>query len=197
MSQAPGVRRTDRLMSDARARAFLAAGFCGRLGTTGPDGWPYVVPLLYVWMDGEIHVHNAGSRGDGGHAPGSHLGRNVAHDARVCFEVDEAGPAFPYGRFECDTALAYASVIAFGTVRVVEDRDVKARFFALLMSKYADASWDRPKEFFPRLDAVTVYAITVERLTGKETVLPGVAERWPAVDRTRSPGALPPADPRT
>ena len=34
------------------ASALLAGGFAGRLGTVGPDGWPYVVPLLYVFMDG-------------------------------------------------------------------------------------------------------------------------------------------------
>jgi uncharacterized protein len=34
---------------------------------------------------------------------------------------------------------------------------------------------------------VTLYAITVERLTGKETALPALSERWPALDRTKSP----------
>src|SRR5687768_1651042 len=125
MSSAPQVRRIDKLMTEERARETLAGGFCGRLATVGPDGWPYVVPLLYVWVDGTVYVHNT-------HAPG-HLRRNVDHDPRVCFEVDEAGEVFAYGRFECDTSIAYRSVIVFGTIRIVDAEEDKARFCVELM----------------------------------------------------------------
>ena len=47
MSSPRSVRRADKVMSEAAAREMLAGGFAGRLGTVGPDGWPYVVPLLY------------------------------------------------------------------------------------------------------------------------------------------------------
>jgi len=172
-------------MSDERTREVLARGFCGRLATVGLDGWPYVVPLLYVWRDGEVWLHNTSARG--------HLRANVDFASRVCFEVDEAGEVFAYGRFECDTSVSYASVIVFGQIRIVEDRYLKSRFFDDLMRKYSDASLERPKGFFPRLDEVTVYAVTVERMTGKETALPARSEQWPALDRTKSPNARPPS----
>jgi len=60
------------------------------------------------------------------------------------------------------------------------------------MRKYADPSWQRPKDFFPRLGDITVWAIGIERLTGKEQALPVASQRWPAVDSTKSPGATPP-----
>jgi len=185
MSSSPQIRRADRLMPEERARQTLAGGYCGRLSTVGADGYPYCVPLLYLVMDGEIWVHNSRARG--------HLRANVEHEARACFEIDQAGEVFPYGRFECDSSLAYASVIAFGRVRVVEDEAAKQRFFEALMAKYAKPEWDRPKGFFPRLNEITVYAMTIERLSGKESPLPGPGERWPAVDRTKSPQARPPA----
>jgi nitroimidazol reductase NimA-like FMN-containing flavoprotein (pyridoxamine 5'-phosphate oxidase superfamily) len=182
MSGAPQVRRTDKLMPEARAREVLERGFCGRLATVGEDGWPYCVPLLYVCMDGEIFVHNT-------RAPG-HLRANVDHDPRVCFEVDEAGEVFPYGRFECDSSVAYRSVIVFGRIRVAEDLSARQRFFDALMAKYAKGKWsERPKGFYPRIDQITLYAIAVERMSGKETPLPGASERWPAVDHTKSPNA--------
>jgi uncharacterized protein len=171
-------------MLEDRAREVLARGFCGRLATVGPDGWPYLVPLLYVWRDGELWLHNTSARG--------HLRHNVDSESRVCFEVDEPGEVFAYGRFECDTSVSYASVIVFGRIRIVDDRYLKGRFFEDLMRKYSDASQDRPKGFFPRLDEVTVYAIAVERITGKETALPTRAEQWPSLDRTKSPHARPP-----
>jgi nitroimidazol reductase NimA-like FMN-containing flavoprotein (pyridoxamine 5'-phosphate oxidase superfamily) len=183
MSGLPQVRRADKLMAEARAREVLEKGFCGRLATVGEDGWPYCVPLLYVCMEGDIFVHNTRAKG--------HLRTNVDHEPRVCFEVDEPGEVFPYGRFECDSTVAYASVIAFGRIRVVEDRPLQQRFFNALMAKYARQEWERPKEFYPRIDQITLYAIVVERLSGKETPLPKAAERWPAVDNTKSPNARP------
>ena len=183
MSASPQPRRIDRLMPDARAREVLARGFCGRLATIGADGYPYCVPLLYVWSGGEVYVHNTSARG--------HLRANVEHDARVCFEIDAPGEIFAYGRFECDSTVSYQSVILFGKIRIVEERDAKQKFCEALMAKYGKPDWDRPKGFFPRLDQITVYAIAVERMTGKENPLPGVAQQWPALDQTKTPNARP------
>ncbi len=181
MSGAPQVRRADKLMTEERARETLAHGFCGRLATVGEDGWPYCVPLLYVCLDGEVWVHNTRAAG--------HLRTNVDHEARVCFEVDQAGEVFAYGRFECDSTVAYRSVIAFGRIRVVEDLAAKRRFCDALMAKYAKQDWERPKGFYPRIELITVYAIAIERLSGKETPLPAASERWPAADHTKTPNA--------
>jgi nitroimidazol reductase NimA-like FMN-containing flavoprotein (pyridoxamine 5'-phosphate oxidase superfamily) len=103
--------------------------------------------------------------------------------------VDEGGEVFAYGRFECDSTVAYRSVIVFGRIRVIEDLPTKRRFCDGLMAKYAKKDWERPKGFYPRIDQITVYAIAIERMSGKETPLPGVAERWPAADHTKSPNA--------
>src|SRR5690606_9478890 len=104
----------------------------------------------------------------------------------------EPGQVFPYGRFECDSTLSYASVILFGRIRVVEDRAAKQRFCEALIAKYGKPDWDRPKGFFPRLDLITIYAIAIERLTAKHIPLPAIAEQWPAKDRTKTPDAKPP-----
>ena len=184
MSSAPQVRRTDRVMTDERIGEMLARGYAGRLGTVGADGWPYVVPLLYVWMNREIWVHNTSARG--------HLRTNVEHEPRVCFEIDDPGEVFAYGRFECDSSVAYRSVVVFGRVRIIEEAVQRTAFFDALMAKYGNPDWERPAGFYPRLHQVTIYAIAVERMTGKELPLPAPPERWPAIDRTKSPGAKPP-----
>ena len=120
------------------------------------------------------------------------LTANLDANPRVCFEIDAPSDVFAYGRYECDTGLAYQSVIAFGTVRLVDEPAEKTRFCVELMRKYADPSWQRPKAFFPRLGDITVWALAIERLTGKEQALPAASQRWPAMDRTKSPGAIPP-----
>jgi uncharacterized protein len=139
------------------------------------------LPLLYIWMDGEIYLHTGSARG--------HLRANVEREPRICFELDEPDQVFDYGRFECDSGLAYQSVIVFGKIRIVEERAAKQRFCEVLMEKYGKPDTTRPRGFFPRIDAITVYAITVERMTGKEMALPPLSEQWPAKDRTKTPNA--------
>lgn len=93
---------------------------------------------------------------------------------------------------KCDTGLAYRSVIVFGTLDVVDDVALKRRFFETFLAKYGTPGRDRPRGFFPRVGEVTVYAISIDRITGKECPLPEIAQRWPALDRTKSPNAIPP-----
>ena len=170
-------------MDEARTREMLERGFGGRLATIGADGYPYCVPLLYVVMDGRLYVHGANAKG--------HLRANVEHEQRVCFEIDEPDEVFPYGRFECDSTVAYRSVVLFGRIRIADESETKRRFCAALMAKYGKEEWDRPKGFFPRIDLITVYEITIERITGKENPLPGETQRWPAADNTKTPNAKP------
>jgi nitroimidazol reductase NimA-like FMN-containing flavoprotein (pyridoxamine 5'-phosphate oxidase superfamily) len=186
MSNAPRVRRADLEMDEAGVRGLLERGFCGRLATVGADGWPYALPLLYVLMDQQIYMHNA-------QAPG-HLRRNLDYDPRACLAIDEPGEVFGYGRYLCDTTISYASVLVFGTVRVVGDAAEKRRFCTALMDKYGVAIEGRPRDFFPRLEHIAVYAMRMERMSGKHISLPGSAARWPLQDRTKSPGASPPGD---
>jgi len=63
MSEAPRVRREDRIMAEVAVLHVIAHGYSGRLGTVGADRSPYVVPPLYVWLRGEIWVHNTSARG--------------------------------------------------------------------------------------------------------------------------------------
>ena len=132
------------MLGDAEARELITRAYCGRIATIGVEGWPYVVPLLHIFAGDEITVHNAAVRG--------HFRLNVERDARVCFEVDEPVKVFDYGRFECDTGLAYRSAIAYGRIRIVDDRAAKNSFFDALLAKYGTGTPGRPKSFYPRLD---------------------------------------------
>ena len=171
-------------MDTQRAEALLERAFCGRLATVGADGAPYCTTMLYLWMDGAIHMHGTRARG--------HLRSNIEHESRACFVIDEPGEVFDYGRFECDSTVSYASVVAFGRVTVVDDVAIKQRFFAALMAKYRTAGAPRPKEFFPRIDQIALYRFAIERITGKQIVLPDIAGQWPALDRSKTPNARPP-----
>ena len=172
------------MLAEEEARDLIRSAYCGRVATVSADGWPYVVPLLHIF-DGEIiTMHNTATRG--------HFRLNVERDARACFEADEPIKVFDYGRFECDSGLAYRSAIAYGQIQIVKDESTKIRFFDAFLAKYGTGVPGRPKSFYPRLNEVTVYALTVERITGKHCPLPSVSEQWPALDRTKTPNAKAP-----
>jgi nitroimidazol reductase NimA-like FMN-containing flavoprotein (pyridoxamine 5'-phosphate oxidase superfamily) len=184
MSGPTKMKRQDLVMNEARTQALLMRAFCGRLATVGMDGAPYCTTMLYLWMDGCIFMHGARTTG--------HLKSNIDHEPRVCLAIDEPGSVFDYGRFECDSGMSYASVLVFGRVRIVEEVAAKQKFFDALMSKYRTAETTRPRSFYPRIDHITLYALEIERLTGKEVVLPDISGQWPALDRTKTPNARPP-----
>jgi nitroimidazol reductase NimA-like FMN-containing flavoprotein (pyridoxamine 5'-phosphate oxidase superfamily) len=184
MSGPTQIRRQDLAMNEARTQALLKRAFCGRLATVGMDGAPYCTTMLYVWMDGRVLMHGARTRG--------HLRSNIDHEPRACLAIDEPGSVFDYGRFECDSSMSYASVLVFGRVRIVEEGVAKQRFFEALMTKYRTAEATRPNAFYPRIEQIILYELEIERLTGKEIVLPDISGQWPALDRTKTPNARPP-----
>jgi nitroimidazol reductase NimA-like FMN-containing flavoprotein (pyridoxamine 5'-phosphate oxidase superfamily) len=181
------VRRKDKEMSRAEVDDLLARSALAHFATVGADGQPYVVPNLFVYAEGKIFLHTTTASG--------HFKTNVEANPRISFTVAEMGTVFPYGEFECDTTVSYASAVGFGMLRIETDRAKKSLFFDRFMTKYADPKWqqDRPKGFYPRLDEVTIYVIEVERLTGKKGPLPGLSDQWPAKNLTKSPGVKPPA----
>lgn len=183
MSSGP-PRRTDKIMAEVDALALLRRARLAHFATVGADGMPYAVPNLFVFADGLIFTHTSQASG--------HFRRNVEQNPRISVAVTEMGEVYPYGATACDTTASYASVVVFGQVRIEEDPAAKALFFDRLLEKYGDPGWARPAGFYPRLGDTAVYAIAPARITGKAGALPPVAERWPARNATRSPGAVPP-----
>lgn len=174
------LRRADKIMTTEEVDAFLSNAFCGRTATIGADGYPYVVPNLFVWHQHKIYLHTTRHPG--------HFAANVRHCERVSFEVDEPGEVFPYGNIECDTSVSYRSVVLFGRIRVLDRDEDAVAFFTRFMTKYAPVgSWGREAGSFPRIPATIVYEITPEVVTGKHGVLPPLDERWPARNKTLSP----------
>ena len=86
--------------------------------------------------------------------------------------------------------------VGHGAIFVLSGADpfnwqMSKQFTARERIEYRGNDSSRPKSLFPRLDGVTVYALTVERITGKHQVLPATEMQWPAADHTKSPEAIP------
>jgi uncharacterized protein len=177
------LRRQDKVMSRSATDRFLEQAAFAHFATVSANGDPYVMPNLFVYADGKIFSHTSVA---------GHFRSNIVARPRACFEAAEIGTVFPYGEFECDSSVSYLSVIGFGPVSIEQDRTARILFFDRLMAKYSDPKLERPKGFYPRLDHITLYALTIEHVTGKHQPLPMVSEQWPTLNRTKSPGAVPP-----
>lgn len=147
------MRRFKQQLPDAETEQILAEGKTGVLGVIGDDGYPYTVPMNYLYKDGKIVFHGAKQ----GHKYDAM--KNCDKVSFTVIAVDEVIPELVTNR--------YKSVIAFGRVKAVEDMDEALELARSLGLKFspADAVEADIKNTFRNM---VVYVMTVEYKTGKE-----------------------------
>ena len=76
--------RSKRQMSDEEALEFLRCQKFAHVGTVDGQGWPDVVPLVYVFEDRDLlYVHTGELQG--------HFFQSVQANSRVCVTVSDMG----------------------------------------------------------------------------------------------------------
>src|SRR3954464_4459971 len=112
--------RNQRQLPDLEARQYLQAQKIAYIGTADAQGFPYVVPMSFIYVSGdELWFHTGPHEG--------HMFHNLAENSRLCLTVAEKGALTPVeDGFACDSSLLYSSVVVFGTAEVIYDRDKKA-----------------------------------------------------------------------
>ncbi len=119
----------------------------GRLATSGQDGYPYITPLNFVSLEGNIYFHCA---------PKGEKLDNLRRDARVCFEVDVPLSYLDIGldpsRPICNLHQYYHCVIIRGTASVVEDGALKVAALNALIRKH-----EKTEKFNPVTDDMSAY----------------------------------------
>ena len=115
------MRRKRQQLSEKEAAAVLERGTSGVLAVLGDGGYPYAVPLSYVYQDGKIYFHCAGS---------GHKLDGIRNCDKVSFCVIDQDEVHP----EKYTTY-FRSVIAFGKARILEE-DEKRKTILLLTEKY-------------------------------------------------------------
>lgn len=147
------MRRGRQELPREEAEALLARGAYGVLSTCGENGYPYGIPVNYVFADGRICFHCA--------AEGAKL-RNLAYCDKVCFTVVDRYHAVPEA-----FSAAYASVVAFGSARLLSGAEKRAALNALI-EKYAPHYREAGERYIDaQIERTRVAEIRVEALTGK------------------------------
>lgn len=138
----------------AELEQTLKSSSVGYLGVVR-DGSPYVVPLNYVYDDGEIifHCSHNGWKLDGIH-----------QNPDVCFCVGwQTGAVEPHeGHGEC--AMDSESATCFGTARIIEDEGERAVYLNRFLRAYVPDGAEISEKDVKRCACVV---IAVREITGR------------------------------
>lgn len=157
MTEFRPMRRHRQQLSREECERILERCTSGVLAVTGDGGYPYAVPLSYVYADGAIIFHSAVQ---------GHKVDAIRRDSRCSFcviERDEIKPA--------EFTTHFRSVIAFGRIQILEDVNEKVQALRLLGRRYSPGDeLGLQHEIDKSLDHVLLLRLDVEHLSGKQAI---------------------------
>lgn len=151
------MRRKNQKMSFEECEATLSRGTSGVLALLGDDGYPYAVPLSYVYHQGKIFFHCAVQ---------GHKIDAIRNCDKASFCVIDQDKVVP----EAYTTY-FRSVIAFGRIRIMEDPAEKLMAIDRLAARYRPGCEDaRKAEIEGALHRMCMLELEIEHLSGKEAI---------------------------
>ena len=158
------MRRKGQALPDEACKEILEKAPHGVLAVSGDGGWPYAVPLSFVYSAGTVYFHCACE---------GHKLDAVRRDARASFCVVDSDEVVAEDRDQVvplEYTTYFRSVIAFGRVRELAGAEEKTAALRLLAGKYAPESTE--ERFMQSIDRslarTAVLALEIEQLSGKE-----------------------------
>jgi len=151
------MRRKDKEITDKKLicdiidkAEILRLGLC-------KDNNPYVVPLSFGFDGDFIYFHSAreGMKID-----------YIRSNPNVCFELESEAELVKHESSPCDFTFSYRSVIGFGEVSEITEKDEKRKVLKIILNHYSEKEWNIP---WPMLLAVRVWRIRITSLFGKES----------------------------
>lgn len=152
------MRRKRQQMTEAECIEILERNTSGVLAVLGDGGYPYGVPLSYVYDDKKIYFHCAKS--------GHKLDAVKDYD-KVSFCVIDQDLVVPQ-----EYTTYFRSVIAFGRARVVEQQEEMCSAIRKLSKKYypEDSEENLNATIKREYSALCMVKMEVEHMTGKEAI---------------------------
>lgn len=151
------MRRKKKEISIEAVKELLRNERRGIFAVNGDGGYPYAVPVNYVYNPAanRIYFHGAGA---------GHKFDALQKDDKVCFTV--------YGNERIDEAEAWApymqSAVVFGRCRVLDDEKMTLELVRKLAQKYYPNDELIDEEIRHSGKAVKLYEIEIEHISGKE-----------------------------
>ncbi len=147
------MRRFKQQLSEEECISILENEPRGVLSVLGDDGYPYGMPLSFKYKDGKIYFHGAGE---------GHRFDSIQKCDKVSFCVYDQGY-----RNEGEWALNIKSVIVFGHISVIEDREEKKEALRGIGYKFTSDEEYIEHEVSEFLERAACLRIDIEHMTGK------------------------------
>ena len=155
------MRRIKQQISREECAEILQRATSGVLGLHGDDGYPYTVPVSFVYQEGGTGLGTIGFHC----AKTGHKIDAIRRNNKVSFTVIDRDEVMPRER-----TTKYCSVIAFGHARILEDEEEMRRAANAVGAKYSKGFEDlymQETEDTIREGRLCCVEITIDHMTGK------------------------------
>ncbi len=152
------MRRKKQQLSREACRRVLARGTSGVLALSGDGGYPYAVPISYLYDGSKLYFHCARE---------GHKLDAIARSPKASFCVIGQDQVVP-----SEYTSYYRSVIVFGQIRILSGDGEKRDAIERLGIKYApEDSSENLRDMIGRYwDSLCMLEMTPEHITGKEAL---------------------------
>lgn len=152
------MRRIKQALAPQECIRILEKGASGVLALSGDDGYPYAIPISYVYNDSKLYFHSARN---------GHKIDAVRQCQKASFCVIEQDHIVPekYTTF-------YRSAIAFGRIRILEEEAEIRDSIEMLAVKYhpVDTPEGRLQAINRDFNRLCMIELSIEHLSGKEAI---------------------------
>jgi nitroimidazol reductase NimA-like FMN-containing flavoprotein (pyridoxamine 5'-phosphate oxidase superfamily) len=151
------MRRIKQLLSKEETIEILNLCSCGVLGVNGDDGYPYTVPVNYVFKDDKLFFHCAKE---------GHKIDSIKSNHKVTFCVIEKDDVI---QENFDTH--FRSVSIFGRAKILTDDSEKRYALKCFVEKYSPNYIEQGQQVIENgLNRVCVVEVKIDHMTGKAAI---------------------------
>ena len=150
------IRRKKNEISPEASKKLLVSERRGILALNGEDDYPYAIPINYLYCEEENRIYFHGART-------GYKAELIKRNSKVCFTV------FGNERFREEAWAPYVqSVVVFGRCTAIEKKEEAIEQIRKFARKYYPDENAIEVEIAASGNAVQMYVIEIEYMTGKE-----------------------------
>ena len=152
------LRRKRQALSNEACSEILHRGTSGVLALAGDEGYPYAVPISYVYDGEKLYFHSAKA---------GHKLDAILREPKASFCVIDQDQIVLE-----EYTTYFRSVIAFGRIRILEDEEEKRAAIEKLALKYApdDSAENRRRAIDREWKPLCMLEMSIDHLSGKEAI---------------------------
>lgn len=149
-------RMRNHQLNEEQITSILTKAPVGNIATINENGYPYVVPVHFIYYEDKIYIHGL---------PRGQKISNILENEKVCFQIYDM-KGFIFDNSPCDINTEYESVVITGTATTIEDLNLKETVLNKIVEKYTPhlGGTKLPENM---IKGTAVIEITIKELTGK------------------------------